>query len=48
MNDYRRNQTRARCYRDPYRLLQIIGGVLVIGAAFVNEMYSVKKEVLQK
>ncbi len=29
-------------------ILQIIGGVLVIGAAFVNEMYSVKKEVLQK
>lgn len=29
-------------------LLQAAGGVLVIGAAFVNEMYSVKKEVLQK
>ena len=29
MNDYRRNQTRARCYRDPNRLLQLIGGALV-------------------
>lgn len=29
MTDYRRNHTRARCYRDPNRLLQIIGGALV-------------------
>ena len=29
MNDYRRAQTRSRCYRDPNRILQWIGGVLI-------------------
>ncbi len=29
MNDYRRVQTRARCYREPNRILQWIGGVLI-------------------
>ncbi len=29
-------------------ILQIIGGILVIGAAFVNEIYALRKQVLQK
>ena len=29
MNDYRRAQTRSRCYRDPNRILQWIGGALI-------------------